>query len=134
MRGRRGDASPSAAADNRSIDMPIIQGPNANASSDEFAAWGYVEFAKGRENITEDHFHDCDEWVFMVKGKCLMISEGKNYILEKGDVLVTRMGDTHELVKIFEDTAYFWCETALRGKKRKGHLRPGQDVPNDPDA
>ena len=93
-----------------------------------------VNKAKGRENITKDHFHDCDEWVFMVKGKCLMISEGKNYILEKGDVLVTRMGDTHELVKIIEDTAYFWCETALRGKKRKGHLHPGQDDPNTPDA
>ncbi len=114
--------------------MPIVQGPNANALSDEFEGWGFVEFDKGMRNITKEHFHDCDEWVFMVRGKCLMKSEGKDYILEKGDVLVTRMGDTHELVEILEDTAYFWCETTLRGKKRKGHLMPGQDEPNDPEA
>ncbi|MCC6443243.1 MAG: cupin domain-containing protein [Armatimonadetes bacterium] len=102
--------------------MPIIQGPGANAPSDEFTAWGLVRFQAGQKNITELHHHDCDEFVFMVEGRCLMRSEGILYTLEKGDVLVTRMGDEHELLEILEDTVYFWACTRLRGRKRPGHL------------
>jgi len=102
--------------------MPIIQGPNANLPTGEFAAWGLVRFEKGRRNVTELHHHDCDEFVFMIDGTCRMRSEGIVYTLEKGDVLVTRMGDEHELLEIIEDTTYFWVEGELRGKKRHGHL------------
>jgi len=40
-------------------------------------------------------------------------------------LLVTRMGDEHELLEIVEDTTYFWACTELRGLKRPGHLRRG---------
>jgi len=107
--------------------MPIIAGKNAPSPTGEFTAWGLVKFEKGRKNITELHFHDCDEFVFMIDGRCVMRSEGRLHTLEKGDVLVTRMGDTHELLDILEDTTYFWACGELRGKKRKGHLHPGKD-------
>jgi mannose-6-phosphate isomerase-like protein (cupin superfamily) len=102
--------------------MPIIQGPNVTMPTDDFASWGLARFEKGRTNITQLHYHDCDEFVFMNEGRCVMRSEGVIYTLEKGDVLVTRMGDEHELLEILEDTEYFWMETGLRGKKRSGHL------------
>jgi mannose-6-phosphate isomerase-like protein (cupin superfamily) len=102
--------------------MPIIQGKNANAPTTEFAAWGLAKFEAGQKNVTELHYHDCDEFVFMIEGRCLMRSEGVLYALERGDVLVTRMGDEHELLEILEDTAYFWVEGELRGEKRRGHL------------
>lgn len=102
--------------------MPIIQGKNANMPTDEFPTWGLVNFEAGRKNITELHYHDCDEFVFMVKGKCLMRSEGILYTLEPRDVLVTRMGDEHELLDILEDTVYFWACSELKGEKRPGHL------------
>jgi len=102
--------------------MPIIQGKNANAPTEEYPFWGLVHFRAGQRNITELHHHDCDEFVFMVEGKCVMRSEGALYTLEKGDVLVTRMGDEHELVEILEDTTYFWLCSELRGEKRPGHL------------
>ncbi len=102
--------------------MPIIQGERANAPTDEYPAWGLVHFAAGRRNITELHYHDCDEFVFMLEGRCLMRSEGLLYHLEKGDVLVTRMGEEHELLEIVEDTVYFWLCSELRGKRRPGHL------------
>lgn len=105
--------------------MPIIAGKNANQPTDEFPAWGRVRFEAGRKNITEPHYHDCDEFVFMIEGRCLMRSEGVVYTLEKGDVLVTRMGDEHELLEIIEDTTYFWLCTELRGAKRRGHLHRG---------
>ena len=87
--------------------MPLIGGRNSTNPTDEFPAWGLVRFEARRKNITELHYHDCDEFVFMIEGKCLMRSEGIIYTLEGGDVLVTRMGDEHELLEILEDTTYF---------------------------
>ncbi len=102
--------------------MPIIQGPRANTPTEEYPAWGLVHFQAGQRNITELHSHDCDEFVFMLEGRCVMRSEGILYTLEKGDVLVTRMGDEHELLEILDDTTYFWLCSELRGRKRPGHL------------
>lgn len=101
--------------------MPLIGGSNATSPTDEFPAWGLFSSKAGRKNITELHYHDCDEFVFMIEGKCLMRSEGIIYTLEKGDVLVTRMGDEHELLEILEDTVYFWACDELKGEKRTGH-------------
>lgn len=110
--------------------MPIIQGPGVTIPSDDFPYWGLVSFKAGERNVTELHFHDCDEYVFMVSGKILMRSEGIEYILGPRDVLVTRMGDEHELLEILEDATYFWCEGPLRGLKRPGHLHRGVHEPS----
>ncbi|HAM38035.1 MAG: hypothetical protein A2474_04740 [Elusimicrobia bacterium RIFOXYC2_FULL_34_12] len=101
--------------------MPIISGKNAVQNTGEFPAWGLVHFKAGQKNITELHYHDSDEFFFMIEGRCVMKSEGKIYTLEKGDVFVTRMGDEHELFEILEDTTLFWLCTELRGQKRQGH-------------
>jgi mannose-6-phosphate isomerase-like protein (cupin superfamily) len=103
--------------------MPIVSGPRAAPPTGEFPEWGLVRFEAGRRNITELHHHDCDEFVFMIEGRCVMRSEGVLHTLEPGDVLVTRMGDEHELLEILEDTTYFWACTELRGLKRRGHLK-----------
>ena len=109
--------------------MPIIQGKNTTLPADDFTNWGLVRFGKGMKNVTEPHFHDCDEYVFMVEGKILMRSEGIDYVMEPGDVLVTRKGDVHELLEILEDTVYFWACGPLSGLKRPGHLAP--DMPRN---
>ncbi len=102
--------------------MPIIQGPNVTIPSDEFPSWGLAEFKAGQKNVTASHFHDCDEFVFMVAGKMLIRSEGIDYVVVPRDLLVTRMGDEHEILEILEDTRYFWLKGPLRGQKRPGHL------------
>ena len=108
--------------------MPIVQGKNAGVTTGEFPAWGLVHFKAGQKTITTPHSHDCDEWVFMIEGKMLMRSEGILYTLEKSDVLVTRMGDEHDLPEIIEDTTFFWACTELRGAKRRGHLTKEKDA------
>ena len=102
--------------------MPIIQGKNAELPTEEFGEWGLARFEAGRRNVTEPHHHACDAFVFMLEGRCVMRSEGIEYTLEPRDVLVTRMGDEHELLEIVEDTVYFWVCGELRGRKRRGHL------------
>lgn len=108
--------------------MPIIQGPNVTAPSDEFPAWGLAEFKAGQKNVTTPHYHDCDEFVFMIRGKMLIRSEGVDFVVAPRDVLVTRMGDEHEILEILEDTCYFWLEGELRGQKRRGHLLRGREA------
>jgi len=110
--------------------MPIIQGPNANEPTAEYPHWGLSRWKKGQKNITESHYHDCDEFYFMLEGKCVVESEGKVYTIEKDDILKTAMGDEHQILEIIEDTVYFWCETELKGKKRPGHLH-AEDRVND---
>ena len=110
--------------------MPIIQGPNADKPTDEYPNWGLSKWKKGQKNGVEPHYHDCDEFYFMVEGKCVAKSEGKVYTLEKGDVLATRMGDEHEIMEILEDSTIFWIEAELKGKKREGHLH-AEDRIND---
>ena len=102
--------------------MPLIQGNEAKAPSAEFGHWGLAKFEADMKNVTELHYHDCDEFVFMIEGKCVMRSEGIVYTLVPRDVLVTRMGDEHELLEILEDTTYFWVCGELKGQKRAGHL------------
>jgi mannose-6-phosphate isomerase-like protein (cupin superfamily) len=102
--------------------MPIIQGKSATSPTGEFSGWGLASFKKGQTNVTESHYHDCDEFIFMIEGKMLIRSEGIDYVLVPGDVLVTRMGDKHEILEILEDTTLFWLETELKGQKRLGHL------------
>ena len=56
--------------------MPIIQGPDAGVLTTEFAHWGLATFKTGMRNITRAHYHDCDEFVFMIGGVMVMRSEG----------------------------------------------------------
>lgn len=107
--------------------MPIIGGRNATQPTSEFPAWGFAYFEAGQKNVTEPHFHDCDEFLFMIEGKCIIRSEGVVYTLEKGDCLATRMGDEHEILEVLEDMTCFWLCTEMRGRKRPGHLHRGVD-------
>jgi mannose-6-phosphate isomerase-like protein (cupin superfamily) len=102
--------------------MPIIQGPHLTTPADDITSWGLATFTKGQRNVTELHFHDADEYVCMISGRICMRSEGILYDLVARDVLVTRMGDEHELLEVIEDTTYFWFTGPLRGACRSGHL------------
>lgn len=104
------------------MDLPFIQHQGFPPATDEFPAWGLARFQAGMKNVTELHYHDCDEFIFMVEGQCVIRSEGQTYVLMPGDLFVTRAGDEHELLEIIEDTLYFWAETELLGQKRTGHL------------
>jgi mannose-6-phosphate isomerase-like protein (cupin superfamily) len=104
--------------------MPIIHRNYHALPGDDFTNWGLARFQKGATNVTEPHFHDCDEWVFMLEGKILMRSEGVECVVEPRDLQVTRKGDVHELIEVLEDCVYFWACGPLSGLKRPGHLDP----------
>ncbi|MFZ4508320.1 MAG: cupin domain-containing protein [Fimbriimonas sp.] len=107
--------------------MPILQGPNRVPDVAAYAAWGLAFHAAGEIDPIPLHFHDCDEYYFIVEGRLKVQSEGIEYEMAKGDVLFTRMGDEHAILEVYEDTKLFWLEGPLQGRKRLGHLFRGID-------
>jgi len=97
--------------------MPLV-----TVLPDSFSAWGLSSHSAGEKHPFASHYHDCDEWYFIVEGRLTVRSEGVVYEMVKDDVLLTAMGDEHEIIEVFEDTKLFWLEGPLQGQKRRGHL------------
>ncbi len=68
------------------------------------------------------HYHDCDEYWLIFKGKAKILSEGKEYYVKPGDIVFTRAGDEHDVLEIYEDLEAFYFEDATPEGGRVGHL------------
>ncbi len=81
-----------------------------------------------KDGDVEPHFHDAEEFWFVLEGKARVLTEGKEFVVEKGDVVCTHMGDEHSIPKIVEEPyRQVWIECNLRGRKRRGHLHRDTD-------
>ena len=72
------------------------------------------------------HYHDCDEYWFILEGRAKIIEDGVEYEVEPGDCVFTPMGSEHKIIAI-TDCVEFWCELEYRGRKRRGHLHRGDE-------
>jgi len=103
--------------------MPIFNSENIKDAPDwvDISSFGIGIMKK--ENILELHYHDCDEYWFIISGKALIRTEGETFTVQKGDLVCTKMGEKHEVVQVLEeDFITLWIETRLKGQKRPGHL------------
>jgi len=114
--------------------MPIIK--REDFGTDRAPSWAKVTgginamgcSTRDKSGSVEMHFHDCEEFWFVVNGKAKVVTEGKEYIVEKGDIVCTHMGDEHAILEIVEPPyTQVWIECNLRGQNRKGHLHRGED-------
>lgn len=114
--------------------MPIIK--REDFGTDRAPAWAKVEggiigmgcSSREKGKLVELHYHDAEEFWFVIEGKAKVMSEGKEYIVERGDIVCTHMGDEHAIIEIVEAPyTQVWIECNLRGKMRKGHLHRGED-------
>ena len=81
-----------------------------------------------KTDSVELHYHDYDEFWFVIDGKARVRTEGVEAIVQKGDVVCTRMGDEHEIIEVVEPPyTQVWIACNPRGKKRVGHLHRGKD-------
>ncbi len=102
--------------------MPLIAGADVPKTGETPAGWGLTRYPAGTRDPFPAHFHDCDEWYFLLEGRMRVRSEGQEYDMSKGSVLLTKMGDVHEILEVLEDATMFWLEGPLRGEMRPGHL------------
>jgi mannose-6-phosphate isomerase-like protein (cupin superfamily) len=74
------------------------------------------------------HFHDAEEFWFVLNGKARVLVGGKEHIVERGDVVCAHMGDDHAILEVLEEPyTQVWIECNRRGQKRSGHLHRGTD-------
>lgn len=106
--------------------MPVIRTP---AEKPDWVQWsnfgvGIVEDA----GSFDPHFHDAHEYWFVYEGRARVTSEGQEYEIGPGDILVTRMGDEHDILEIIDGPLKtFWVEDQLQGQRRPGHLHRPAD-------
>lgn len=70
----------------------------------------------------DNHYHDCDEYWLICQGRALVRSEGVDYLVEPGDIVLTQAGEDHDVVEVYEDIEAFWFEDATPPGGRVGHL------------
>jgi len=105
--------------------MPVLNSETIKNAPEwvDISAFGIGQIKAGTKNPVELHYHDAEEYWFVVSGKAKIKTEGKIYTVQKGDVVCTKMGDEHEILEVLEeDFIIVWVETRLKGQKRQGHL------------
>ena len=73
------------------------------------------------------HYHDCDEYWLIFKGKAKVVSEGVEYYVKPGDIVCTKAGDEHDCVEIYEDLEAFYFENDTPEGGRTGHLHRDEE-------
>jgi mannose-6-phosphate isomerase-like protein (cupin superfamily) len=80
----------------------------------------------------DNHFHDCDEYWIVVRGKGVAVSEGKAFEVGPGDCVATGMGWHHDFPTVAEPVLAVFFETTMGGQKRPGHLWEHTHGPAEP--
>jgi mannose-6-phosphate isomerase-like protein (cupin superfamily) len=75
-----------------------------------------------KETNFDCHYHDCDEYWILFKGRGIAVSEGKQYEVGPGDCVATGMGHHHDFPLVSERVEAVFFETTLQGQQRRGHL------------
>jgi mannose-6-phosphate isomerase-like protein (cupin superfamily) len=106
--------------------MPVLPpgswfGPHTRLDWCEVAAIGRftVPVAGGR---FDRHHHDDHEIWFIAAGKAKILTDGTEQYVQAGDIVLTRAGDDHDVVEVYEDLRGFFTETGHPGGGRTGHL------------
>jgi len=68
------------------------------------------------------HFHDCNEYWLIFRGKAKVVTEGQTFYVKPGDIVCTKAGDEHDMTEVYEDLEAFWFEDATPAGGRVGHL------------
>jgi len=102
--------------------MPVISARQLreNPGLSEFSSFGIIQVMRGK--TIEPHFHDCEEWWFITRGRALARTEGQEHEVGPGDMLYTPIGQEHEIIEVYQDLEGVYLEGPLTGEKRRGHL------------
>lgn len=95
--------------------------PVWNAAEENPPNWGGPVSYK-KMTAFDNHFHDCDEYWILYRGRGIAASEGSFYEVGPGDCVATGMGHHHDFPEVIEPVSAVFFETTMQGQKRPGHL------------
>lgn len=107
--------------------MPVISVRDEKMSGDRRPSWSEVTsagiFRVPREGGRFDrHYHDCNEYWLVYRGRARVLSEGIEHDVGPGDIVCTEAGEEHDVLAVAEDLEAFFWEDALPSAGRRGHL------------
>lgn len=70
----------------------------------------------------DPHFHDCDEYWFIISGHAIARIEDERFELGPGDILCTEIGRLHDVLAVDDVLEMVWFEAHLAPGGRDGHL------------
>ena len=82
----------------------------------------------------ERHHHTDHELWFIVAGKGKVVTDGSEHYVQAGDLVITRAGDSHDFIEVYESIDGLFIETGQPTAGTPGHLyeddadRGGHDV------
>ncbi|MHB9036988.1 MAG: cupin domain-containing protein [Armatimonadota bacterium] len=86
-----------------------------------FSDYGICRMSAG-EFEPDYHFHDCDEYFFVIDGRAVVRLECQDYEIGEGDAVLIPMEAGHQILEIKEDLTILWIYDELKGLKRTGHV------------
>lgn len=125
--------------------MPIVDVRSEKMSGLRRPDWSTLTaagiFRVPREGGRFDrHYHDCDEYWLIYRGRARVLSEDIEYDVGPGDIVCTEAGQEHDVLVVYEDLEAFFLEDASPEGGRTGHLhrtpeaRAGHAVASGVDA
>jgi mannose-6-phosphate isomerase-like protein (cupin superfamily) len=107
--------------------MPIVRTSEHALDSNNRPEWSGVTSAgifrvPATGGRFDRHYHDCNEYWLIFRGKAKVFSEGQEYYVTVGDIVCTKAGDEHDVLEVYEDMEAFWFEDETPPGGRVGHL------------
>jgi mannose-6-phosphate isomerase-like protein (cupin superfamily) len=119
----------------RTSEKPMREGNRPSWSQVTGAGLFQVPIVNARFDC---HYHDCDEYWLIYRGKAKVMTEGRYFYVKPGDIVCTKAGDEHDFSEVYETIEAFFFEDATPDGVRKGHLHKdetkvkGHPVPHKP--
>lgn len=112
--------------------MPVIRTSEGAMKAGNRPDWSAVTAAGVFRVPTEGgrfdcHYHDCNEYWLIYRGKAKVVTEGRAFYVKQGDIVCTKAGDEHDMTEVYEDIEAFYFEDATPEGGRTGHLHRDEE-------
>ncbi len=105
--------------------MPVMRTSEAFMGPDNRPEWSKVTsagiFRVPPGGHFDRHFHDCHEYWLIFRGRAKVMSEGRQYDVQPGDIVCTEAGQEHDVIEVYEQLEAFWFEDETPPGGRVGH-------------
>lgn len=129
-------------ATTRPADYPIVNTIKSAMTKNNRPSWCDVTSSAVLKGVNSGHFdrhyHDCNEYWLICKGKAKVWIDGQSYYVKDGDIVCIKAGLEHDILELYEPLVGFHFEDGTAQGKRTGHLHKteqdakGHDVPTLP--
>ena len=106
-------------------DDPIVNTLKTSMTAKNRPSWSTVTSSAVLKGVNsghfDRHFHDCNEYWLISKGKAKVWIDGKTYYVRDGDIVCIKAGLEHDVLELYEPLVGFHFEDATPPGGKTGH-------------